>query len=134
MFCGNARRHGTCRLRGNDRPAAAGAQVDRARSLPSSVGTPTAPTAPSAEAIGKQLALPLLSVFQRAAALDRLRDDVSRNSVTGPLNVPHIHSANGTAINQGVPAAQASGPLSVALLQDSNNSFYEPFVRPSAGC
>jgi hypothetical protein len=52
---------------------------------------------------------------------------------TAPLKVPHVQSANGTAINPGVLAAHAPGPVRSAWLSGPNNAFYEPFVRPCAG-
>lgn len=102
------------------------------RPLPSKVRTPTAP---SAQAIGKQLRFPLLIVFQRAggSTLDYVTLG-AHNEVAGPFAVPHIKSANGTAISPGVLAAQAPGTLAAARAPDPENVFYEPFVRPCAGC
>jgi len=91
------------------------------RALPSSVKT-GAP--PSAQAIGKGLAYPLLIVYRarHGAALSYVTLS-AKNQTTKPLPVPHIRSSNGTAISPGVLAAE-----------DPGNVFYEPFVRPCGGC
>jgi hypothetical protein len=102
------------------------------RSLPSYVSTSNAP---SAQAIGKGLTLPLLIVYEMPGGPKLAYVALSaKNTVTRPFEVPGIQSTNGTTIIPGVLAAQAPGPLSPRLLGDPSNIFYEPFVRPCAGC
>jgi hypothetical protein len=102
------------------------------RSLPSTVSTQTTP---SAVTIGKSLTLPLLIVFQKAggSTLDYVTLTAA-NKVAGPFKVPHIQSGNGTTIIPGVLAAESAGPLSDRRVLDPGDVFYEPFVRPCAGC
>jgi hypothetical protein len=81
---------------------------------------------PSAQAAGTGTLFPLLVVFQVARGPVLEYVTLAKNgAITGPLKVPHIGSVNGTAINPGVLAAEAPDPRKV---------FYEPFVRPCAGC
>lgn len=92
------------------------------RALPGTVRTGAAP---AAQAIGKGLSFPLLVVFRvlRGTAFQYVT--LARNGkVTGPLMVPHIRSTHGAAISPGVLAAVSPDP----------KVFYEPFVRPCAGC
>lgn len=91
------------------------------RALPSPVKT-GAP--PSAQAIGKGLAYPLMVVFRArsGAALSYVTLN-AKGQASKPLPVPHLRSSNGTAISPGVLAAQDPGKV-----------FYEPFVRPCGGC
>jgi hypothetical protein len=91
------------------------------RPLPASVKTAASP---SAQAIGRNLTYPLLIVFRppRGSALSYVTLSAG-NKVTRPLAVPHLRSSNGTAISPGVLAAEDPGQI-----------FYEPYVRPCAGC
>jgi hypothetical protein len=104
-------------------PAKGVARWSAPRLLPSSVSTGQAP---SAQAIGKNLAFPLLVVFgaRHGSALSYLT--LAKNgTITGPLKVPQLRSSNGTAISADVLAAEAPDPGQI---------FYEPFVRACAGC
>lgn len=92
------------------------------RALPPSIRT-GAP--PSAQALGKSMTTyPLLIVFRarRGAALSWTTLS-AKGQATKPQPVPHLRSSNGTAISPGVLAAEDPGKV-----------FYEPFVRPCAGC
>ncbi len=102
-------------------PTLGGAKWSLPRALPPSVKT-GAP--PSAQAIGKNLAYPLMIVFRarHGAALSYVTLN-AKGQVSKPLPVPHLRSSNGTAISPGVLAAE-----------DPGNVFYEPFVRPCGGC
>lgn len=91
--------------------------------LPATVKTGASP---SAQAIGAGSTFPVLIVFRGVRVSTLFYLTLARNDkITGPLRVPHIRSANGTAINPGVLAAQAPDPGKV---------FYEPFVRACPGC
>jgi hypothetical protein len=92
------------------------------RALPPSVRT-GAP--PSAQALGQSMTTyPLLIVFRARHGTALSWTTLSaRGQVTKPQPVPRLRSSNGTAISPGVLAAQ-----------DPGNVFYEPFVRPCAGC
>lgn len=92
------------------------------RALPATVRTGAAP---AAQAIGKGLSFPLLVVFRTLRGTAFHYVTLARDGkVTGPLTVPHIRSMHGAAISPGVLAAEAPDP----------GVFYEPFVRPCAGC
>lgn len=98
------------------------AQWSAPRALPPSVRT-GAP--PSAQALGQAMTTyPLLVVFRarHGAALSWITLS-AKGQVTKPQPVPHLRSFNGTAISPGVLAAEDPGKV-----------FYEPFVRPCAGC
>jgi len=93
------------------------------RALPHTVRTGAAP---SAQALGKDKSYPLLVVFRALKGSALLYVTLAKDGkTTSPLAVPHIRSLNGTTISPGVLAAEAPDPLNV---------FYEPFVRPCAGC
>ncbi len=79
---------------------------------------------PSAQALGKGLAYPLLVVFRalHGAALSYVTLS-AKGQVTKPQPVPHFRSSNGTAISPGVLAAEDPGDV-----------FYQPFVRACPGC
>lgn len=113
-------------------PLSAVPKWTKPRSLPPAVSTPSAP---SADAVGKGVTFPLLIVFQKAGGptLDYVIM-TAHGTVTGPFKVPHIQSANGTTISHGVLAAEAPGLPPAANLQNQANVFYEPYVRPCAGC
>ena|SRR5579863_5184987 len=98
------------------------AQWSFPQALPPSVMT-GAP--PSAQAVGKAMTTyPLLVVYRarHGAALSYVTLTAS-GGVPKPQPVPHLRSSNGTAISPGVLAAEDPGKL-----------FYEPYVRPCAGC
>jgi hypothetical protein len=102
-------------------------------SLPSTIKTLTAP---SAEAVSENDALPLLVVYTKpgGSTLEYVTMAAHGAVTAGPFKVPQLQSTNGTTIDSGVIAAQAPAPVSAARILDPDNIFYLPFVRPCAGC
>jgi hypothetical protein len=91
--------------------------------LPASVRSGAAP---AAQAIGTQASYALLVVYRalRGSALYYVTI-AKGGKVSKPLEVPHLRSANGPALTQGVLAAQSPDPDSI---------FYQTYVRACAGC
>jgi hypothetical protein len=91
--------------------------------LPASVRSGAAP---AAQAIGTQASYALLVVYRalRGSALYYVTI-AKGGKVSKPLEVPHLRSANGLALTQGVLAAQSPDPDSI---------FYQTYVRACAGC